>query len=365
MDEIKHTAASLKATSLDDALGTGSGYLAVFGNVDGQRDLIVPGAFAKSVASLEANRKRRGQRYLVPILWQHNTSEPIGAITNMKEDAYGLLIEFELDMTNDLGKRAYSALKKGYVGGFSIGYRAIKDRMRSDGVRELLEIQLIEGSVCTFPANTSATVFTDSMKRDTTVEEELGAIVLAMTGAVDSHIKKDDMDKNRNDERFALNIERPQYFGAQEPPEGFESRAAFEKDLRASRRTDDPVLGLLEPGSKNYNREIEARRLAREKKQAEQKAALEAERAAQAEKTRLQLAPTFTPREFALAFDLDEPFIRGRFNAWVTSGLVTPIDADTLTLNGDDARRQARREWERFESRSQEIAFRLAQGEKR
>jgi HK97 family phage prohead protease len=180
MMEIKQIAVPARDLSLDEALGTGSGYLATFGNVDKQKDMIVKGAFAKCIAALEADRKRRGGRYLLPMLWQHRPEEPIGGIMAMHEDSHGLYIEFELDVTQELGRRAYAALKKSYIGGLSIGYRTIKDRMRSDGVRELLELQLIEGSAVTFPANDQAVVFSDSMKRDLSFEDEAGGLIAVM-----------------------------------------------------------------------------------------------------------------------------------------------------------------------------------------
>ncbi len=123
---------------------------------------------------------QRNGRYLLPMLWQHKPEEPIGGIIAMHEDERGLFIEFELDMTQELGRRAYSALKKSYVGGFSIGYRTIKDQMRNDGVRLLLELDLIEGSVVTFPANDRATPLVDSMKRDLTFEDEVGGLIVTM-----------------------------------------------------------------------------------------------------------------------------------------------------------------------------------------
>jgi uncharacterized protein len=141
--EIKQVSLPLSATALDEAKGTGAGYLSVFNYRDKQGDIVVPGAFARTIKELEAARRERNGHYLLPVLWQH-LNEPVGGFTLLREDEKGLYCEFEVDMTTELGRRAYSALKKQYVGGFSIGYRTIKDQMRNDGVRLLLEVELLE-----------------------------------------------------------------------------------------------------------------------------------------------------------------------------------------------------------------------------
>ena len=50
--------------------GTVEGYASLFGEIDQARDMVMPGAFA---ASLQKRSVRR-----VPMLFQHDPSEPIG-----------------------------------------------------------------------------------------------------------------------------------------------------------------------------------------------------------------------------------------------------------------------------------------------
>lgn len=72
---------SFSIKSLDDA-GLIEGLAAGFGNVDHGGDVIMPGAFAKSLAS-------RGGR-AVPMLHNHDQGRPIGVWTNLRETGEGL-----------------------------------------------------------------------------------------------------------------------------------------------------------------------------------------------------------------------------------------------------------------------------------
>jgi hypothetical protein len=82
-----------EAKFLDDAPtpGTFEGYGAVFGNMDYHRDVIEPGAFAKSLLQ----REREGRK-LPPMFSNHglaNGRDPIGVWEKMSEDATGLYVK--------------------------------------------------------------------------------------------------------------------------------------------------------------------------------------------------------------------------------------------------------------------------------
>lgn len=143
----------LKFSQLDVAAeqGTFSGYLSVFGNLDLGGDVVEPGAFKRTLNSLEAGGRK------LPILWQHNTEQPIGVFAKAVEDTQGLYVEGQLNLEVQQGREAYALLKQGALTGMSIGYKAIKDAWEG-GVRKLLEIKLYEGSLVTFPMNEAARV---------------------------------------------------------------------------------------------------------------------------------------------------------------------------------------------------------------
>ena len=140
----------------EDVLDDGSfkGYGSLFDKKpDSYGDLIAKGAFAKTLAM--GGRNGTG----IPILWQHQASNPIGPWTLLKEDAKGLYLEGQLDLDIQEGKRAHSGLKKKYVRGLSIGFNTVGYEIdEKKKIRTLTEIELWEISIVTFPAKTSAQV---------------------------------------------------------------------------------------------------------------------------------------------------------------------------------------------------------------
>lgn len=144
--------------ALDDNAGLFEGYLAVFGNLDQNGDVIDRGAFTKTLREASEVKTRTSSAYLFPILWQHDSKNPIGGFTDAHEDERGLFVRGQYDMDIPEGKRAYSGSKKGYLRGLSIGYDTIKSVFDTKRDRHLLEIRLWEGSPVTFPANTEAQI---------------------------------------------------------------------------------------------------------------------------------------------------------------------------------------------------------------
>ena len=136
-----------------------SGRGSVYGNVDLGGDVVLPGAFTKSLAS---GRK-------VAMLWQHDTREVIGMWTKVTEDADGLNVEGVLADT-PRGNEAYALLKMGAIDGLSIGYQTKDSEWRED-VRAIKEAELWEVSVVTFPMNEEARV--DAVKAAAMTEREM------------------------------------------------------------------------------------------------------------------------------------------------------------------------------------------------
>ena len=125
-----------------------SGYGAVFGNVDWYNDVILHGAFQKSLQRWEEKGK------MPPVLWNHNDGEPIGVYTNIYEDEKGLFVEGRL-LIDDVprAKSTHALLKAGAIDGLSIGYKTKKANQQTNGIRELIELDLGEISIVTMPAN--------------------------------------------------------------------------------------------------------------------------------------------------------------------------------------------------------------------
>lgn len=155
--KTKHLQIPLEIKSVSET-GVFSGYGSVFHNEDSYGDVVRPGAFKKSLAKWA----KKGR--LPPMLWQHDRREPIGVFTKMVEDEKGLFVEGRL-LIDDIpqARAAYALLKEKALGGMSIGYREILiEQDHDEKVTNLLELDLWEVSVVTFPANEEATV--DSVK---------------------------------------------------------------------------------------------------------------------------------------------------------------------------------------------------------
>jgi uncharacterized protein len=134
--------------------GTFEGYASVFHVTDSANDRIAPGAFEKSL------QKAYAEDRLPPLLWQHDAQQPIGIWHEMQEDSHGLFVRGEL-FVNDItqAREAYKLMRENVVTGLSIGYRTIQsERDAKTGARILTEIELLEISMVTFPANPLARV---------------------------------------------------------------------------------------------------------------------------------------------------------------------------------------------------------------
>lgn len=162
-DEWGNAAGELECKRADLALdaveadGTFSGYASLFNKADLGRDVIEPGAFARSIAA----RKAGGVR----MLFQHDPNQPIGTWKVLREDARGLFVSGRLAAGSERAGEVLSLLRAGALDGLSIGFRTVRARTdKAAGVRRILEADLWEISVVTFPMMPEARI--DRVKRD-------------------------------------------------------------------------------------------------------------------------------------------------------------------------------------------------------
>lgn len=138
-----------KAVSESDDIWTVTGYGSVFSNTDLGNDVVMPGAFAKSLRT----------RGLPLLLFNHKMEDaPIGTIVDAKEDKRGLWFKAELPKDDTfVAGRIVPQLKKRGLRGTSIGYKATSKEIRkADGARLLKEISLYEISIVNMPMNEQA-----------------------------------------------------------------------------------------------------------------------------------------------------------------------------------------------------------------
>ena len=147
-----------------------SGYLSSFGNVDSDYDIIVKGAFAKSIAE----RKDK-----IFYLLQHNWEKPLGKFNVLQEDEKGLYFEAEIANTS-YGNDLIELYSTGIVNEHSIGYNTIQSEFDTNTqIRTIKEVKLWEGSAVTLGAN-SATPFTGFKSELKDLQEKQSKIIKAI-----------------------------------------------------------------------------------------------------------------------------------------------------------------------------------------
>lgn len=131
--------------------GVFDGYASLFNREDLGRDIILPGAFAESLAKRGAGG--------IKMLFQHDPAEPIGVWETIREDAKGLYVRGRLLSEVARAKEVLALMKAGALDGLSIGFKAITSRReRPGGIRRISRIDLWEISVVTFPMMPEARV---------------------------------------------------------------------------------------------------------------------------------------------------------------------------------------------------------------
>lgn len=131
--------------------GAFSGYASVFGTVDMGHDLVERGAFARSL-------RKRGPES-VRMLFQHDPNQPIGRWMEIREDERGLFVRGQLTPGVLRSQEVLRLMRAGALDGLSIGFKTVRARRdERSGVRRILEADLWEISVVTFPMQPDARV---------------------------------------------------------------------------------------------------------------------------------------------------------------------------------------------------------------
>lgn len=144
---------TLEVKFASDETGTFEGYASLFdGEPDSYGDVIAKGAFAKTLAEHRASNSKPS------MFWMHNPAEPIGVWLALREDATGLAVTGRLILETSRGREAHALMKGGALNGLSIGYRVRVSERRPNGGRTLQDVELVEISLVSLPADTRARV---------------------------------------------------------------------------------------------------------------------------------------------------------------------------------------------------------------
>lgn len=152
--ERKNMMAPLELTKSLDEGGGFEGYASVFGVQDSDGDVIVKGAFRKSIDQMQKTGR------MPKMLWQHNPTMIVGKFTEMTEDDHGLFVKGRLIMEVEKGREAYALMKEGVLDAMSVGFNigsAMPGDSKARGV-VIDEADLWEISLVTWGANPEALI---------------------------------------------------------------------------------------------------------------------------------------------------------------------------------------------------------------
>lgn len=125
---------------VDKKAGIVTGYFAAFDIKDSDGDIIRPGAFKKSLNDWFPIGR-------IKHLLNHDPRQPLGKLTELKEDGYGLYYESKIGSHN-LGRDFIKMVESDLVKEHSIGFN-VKGQKKGKEANELLDVVLYEGSSLT------------------------------------------------------------------------------------------------------------------------------------------------------------------------------------------------------------------------
>jgi uncharacterized protein len=94
----------------------------------------------------------------MPLLWQHDHSDPIGTINTAKQTPTGIEIVAVIKPVTTRIKSYAELIKAGLVRGLSIGFRPLKYKQIKGGGVHYTSYELYEVSAVTIPANALASI---------------------------------------------------------------------------------------------------------------------------------------------------------------------------------------------------------------
>lgn len=110
---------------------------AVFDVIDSYGDRMIKGAFSDTLAAWEASGDP------IPVIWQHNWSDPaahIGYVVEVAETDEGLLYKGKLDLDEPFAEKVYKLMKGRRVTQQSFGFDVIDGRSITEEGRDIFEI---------------------------------------------------------------------------------------------------------------------------------------------------------------------------------------------------------------------------------
>jgi HK97 family phage prohead protease len=152
--EIERLECYAKLPTVDPEIGKVTGYAATFGKVGDRNVFWEHGAFDSVVRALTKTKKAA-----IPMLWQHDSWEPVGKWNEATVDSKGLLLSGPLSLGIQKAQDVRELLKDEVVTGLSLGFIPKKVKIDEEkGMRYIQDAEAVETSFVTFPAMAGAVV---------------------------------------------------------------------------------------------------------------------------------------------------------------------------------------------------------------
>lgn len=110
-----------------DGTGVFTGYASVWGVADDVGDVMQRGAFLDSIKKYEEENRK------FPVRYMHGDNGPVGVITKIQEDDYGLYVEGIIQHEDsDRAKECYAMALSGAVAEMSVGFYYVEGAISYD-----------------------------------------------------------------------------------------------------------------------------------------------------------------------------------------------------------------------------------------
>lgn len=184
--------------------GEFEGYISTYYDVDSYGTYFMPGAWDKSIERFNSGE-------VIPVLWSHDRTKPLGKCTELRSDEKGLWAHGKLTMEDPQSQTAYAHMKDGSVLGLSVGFELDYDAVEYNQDLDaygIADADLMEYSVVVFPANKNAKITQvksshdhDNGENDMNLKDQIDAmnkaiedIRAAANSASDAEISKRDAE---------------------------------------------------------------------------------------------------------------------------------------------------------------------------
>ena len=235
--------------------GEFEGYISTYYDVDSYGTYFLPGAWDRSIERFNAGE-------VIPVLWSHDRTKPIGKCTELRSDDKGLWAHGKLTMEDPQAKTAYAHMKDESVLGLSVGFELDYDALEYNQELDaygIADADLMEYSVVVFPANPNAKITQvksshdhDIGENDMNLKDQIDAmnkaieeIRTAANSASDAEISKRDAEISDLKKQIAQ-LSNPITGTAQAEDPKMQYEKNFHNYLKtgnALNLRDDPVAG--------------------------------------------------------------------------------------------------------------------------